>query len=302
MALELHGVLCALLTPLTADGAQIDEAGLRELVEGTIQAGIHGLIPCGGTGEFASLSTKERKRVAEVVVDQARGRVPVVPHTGSTRTAVAIELSRHAESLGAAGVMVIPPYCEPMSLDEVYRYYQDISSAIDIPIMVYNSPGCTGMNLTASFVARMGREIERVKYVKDSSGNLSQVYELLYQHEKDVTVFNGWDTDAFTGLLLGLKGLVWGAANMMPKQCADLFNLMEAGRVDEGRALWDRMLPAIRFIVTEGYNASIKAGANLMGFHVGPPRLPFLPLCAEKQEQLKRLLIDAGMLKEAEPA
>ena len=302
MARDLRGVLSAMCTPFTADGGHIDEPALRDLSVGTIKAGVHGLIPCGSTGEFATLSTEERKRVTEVVVDQARGRVPVVPHVGSTSTAVAVDLARHAERAGADAVMAVNPYYEPLSLDELHGYFKDISDAVNIPIMVYNLPGGTGQNLRPDFLARLAREIKNVKYVKDSSGDLSQVSELLYKFGKDVTVFNGWDTITFSGLALGSKGSVWGAVNVMPKQCADLFNLIAADNIGEARSLWDTMWPVMQFLVTEGYVASVKAGANLIGFRVGRPRPPIRPLSAEKTKELGDLLVHAGALKRGEPA
>jgi 4-hydroxy-tetrahydrodipicolinate synthase len=299
VARELRGILSAMCTPFTSDGSRVDEVALRELVEGTIQAGVHGLVPCGSTGEFPTLSVEERKRVAEITVDQSRGRVPVAPHVGSTSTAVAVELARHAEGIGADAVMAVNPYYEPISLDEVYGYFKDISDAVKIPIMIYNLPGGTGMNLRPDFLARLSREVENVRYVKDSSGDLSQVSELLYRYGNDVTVFNGWDTITFAGLVLGSKGSVWGAVNVMPKQCVDLFNLIEAGRLSEARALWETMWPVMQFLVTEGYVASVKAGANLIGFRVGDPRPPIRPLSPHKREELKELLVQAGVITEA---
>ncbi len=296
MPRQLRGILSALATPFTPDLREVDETGLRELVEGTIAAGIHGLIPCGSTGEFFVLTRDERKRVAEIVMDQARGRVPVVPHTGSCSTAEAIELSQHAESIGSDAVMVVQPYYEAPSLDEIVGYYKDISDAIRIPIMVYNNPAGTGVNPGAAFIGRVASEVENVKYIKDSSGDLSQVSELLYKYGKDVTILNGWDTITYSGLALGTRGSVWGAANVMPKQCAQLFNLIDAGEFLEARRLWDKMWPVNQFLVTEGYAASVKAGANLIGFHVGDPRRPYRPLSEEKKAELRRLLVNAGAI------
>jgi 4-hydroxy-tetrahydrodipicolinate synthase len=297
MARQLRGILSALSTPFTPGGAEIDEAGLRELVDGSITAGIHGLIPCGSTGEFFVLSRDERKRVAEIVMDEAKGRVPVVPHTGSCSTAEAIDLSRHAESIGADAVMVVQPYYEAPNLDEIVGYYKDISDAANIPIMVYNNPAGTGVNPGADFMGRIAREVPNVKYIKDSSGDLSQVSELLYKYGKEVTILNGWDTITFSGLALGMKGSVWGAANVMPKQAADLFNMVDAGEILEARTLWDKMWPVNQFLVTEGYAASVKAGANLIGFHVGDPRLPYRPLAPNKVEELRQLLINVGAIQ-----
>lgn len=296
MVRPLRGILSALATPFTPDGSKIDEAGLRELVDGTVEAGVHGLIPCGSTGEFPVLTREERMRVAEIVVDQARGRVPVVPHTGSCSTAEAIVLSQHAESIGADAVMVVQPYYEPTSLEELFGYFKDVSDAIHIPMMVYNNPVGTGMNPPTEFMIRLVREIENVRYLKDSSGNLSQLSELLYRYGDEVTIFNGWDTIAFSVLAMGSKGAVWGAGNVMPRQCARLFDLIDAGRLNEGRDLWARMWPVNQFLVTEGYTASVKAGANLIGFHVGSPRAPYRPLAPERVEELRRLLVNAGAI------
>jgi 4-hydroxy-tetrahydrodipicolinate synthase len=298
MTRKLEGMLSAMATPFTADGAHIDTDALAELVEGTIAAGVEGLIPAGSTGEFPSLSVDERKQLTELVARQANGRVLLVPHTGHTSTATAIDLSRHAESVGADAVMVVHPYYEPMSEDEVFAYFEDISNAISIPIMVYNIPSCTGVNLRPAFLARLGREIEHVQYVKDSSGDLSQLQELLYHHSDDVTTFNGWDTLTFSGLELGSKGSVWGAVNVAPRQCAELFDLVHDGKMQEARALWDRLWPIMYFLTTEGYNASVKAGAQLAGFRVGSPRRPQLPLAPEKTERLRQLMLAAGAIGE----
>ncbi len=299
---QLSGMLSAMATPLTSDGSQIDEDALRELVEGTIAAGVAGLIPAGSTGEFPSLSTEERKRLTTVVANQARGRVTLVPQTGSTRTDVAIDLSKHAESVGADAVMVVQPYYEPMSLDEVFAYFEDISNAISIPIMVYNIPSCTGVNLSPAFLARLGREIERVEYVKDSSGDFSQLQDLLYNYSDDVTTFNGWDTLTFSGLELGSKGSVWGAVNLMPRQCVQLFDLVQKGQLQEARLLWDKLWPVMHFLTTEGYNASVKAGAAIAGFRVGNPRRPQLPLSPEKVDRLRHLMVGAGAVRDLVPA
>lgn len=297
MPRELRGILSAVSTPFTDDLSKIEESALRELVDGTIEAGIHGLIPCGGTGEFVVLSTEERKQVAEIVMDQAKGRVPVVPHTGHTSTAVVVDLSKHAESIGADAVMVMFPYGEPVSLEEVYQFYKDVSDAIHIPIMVYNIPSCTGLNLPPDFIAKMAREIENVKYVKDSSGDLTQISTLLYEYGDVITAFNGWDTLTFSGLALGSKGSVWGAPNVCPKECAQLFDLIDAGKLNEAKALWDRLWPVMNFLCSNSYNAAVKAGANLYGFRAGKPRRPTLPISAEKTEELRQLMIAAGILR-----
>lgn len=296
MVQQLRGVFSALATPFTSGGGQIDESALRELVEGTIAAGVHGLIPCGSTGEFASLVCEERMRVTQIVVEQTRGRLPVMPQTGSISMREAIELSKHAEKLGAAGVMVVFPFYEPIQLDEVFAYYQAISDAINIPIMVYNSPSGTKKNLTPAFMARLGREIHNVKYVKDSSASLAQLTELIYRYSGDITAFNGWDTMLYSGFALGCQGAVMGPANVIPKECADIFNLVQAGKLDQAHEIYKRIWPLMQFFEENCYNAAIKAGANLVGFRIGDVRPPFRPLSPEKVEELRQLLITAQII------
>ncbi|MBI3979802.1 MAG: dihydrodipicolinate synthase family protein [Chloroflexi bacterium] len=299
MASPLRGVYSAMCTPFTADGSDIDEAGLRDLVDGTIAAGIHGLIPCGSTGEFASMNTEERMRVTEIVMDQTRERVPVVPHTGSSSLREAVKLSQHAERLGVAGVMVVFPFYEPISLDEVYDYYRAVSDAVSIPIMVYNSPSGTGKNLPSSFIARLGREIANVKYLKDSSASMPQIHQLVYRHAAEIITFNGWDTMFYAGFEVGCQGAVCGPANVMPRQCAQIFDLVQAGKLDEARDLDKRIWPVMQFFEENRYNAAIKAGANLVGFRVGTVRPPFQPLAPEKVEELRQLLVAAEIIRPA---
>jgi 4-hydroxy-tetrahydrodipicolinate synthase len=152
------------------------------------------------------------------------------------------------------------------------------------------------MNLKPEFVAKMAREIPNIKYIKDSSGDLAQVEELMFTYNDLITSFNGQDTVTFSGLSLGAKGSVWGAANCMPRQCAQLFDLCDAGRLNEARELWEKMYPVQQFLVTEGYVASVKAGANMIGFRVGDPRPPFRPLSPQKQQELRQLLDVAGAI------
>jgi len=300
MPSDLEGVICPIATPFTEDDNQVSESGLRYLVDGMIAAGILGLIPCGSTGEFPALCIEERKHITEIVVDQARSRVPVIPHTGSTSTREAVELSIHAEKAGAFAVMVVQPYYGAASYETVYGYFKDISDSINIPIMVYNSPACTGVNLRPSFLAQMGREIKSVRYVKDTTGDLAQFCELLYKYNQDITVLEGSDLLIFASLLHGSKTVSWGTANVMPHQCVELFKLVQGGQFHRAQELWCKLWPVVQFIETEGYVASVKAGANLIGFRVGNPRRPLHPLSREKTEQLKRLLTDVGAVTETE--
>ena len=178
---ELRGVLNALLTPFSGDGEVVDEHVLRALVNRSIQGGIHGLVPCGSTGEFTSLSFEERKLVLEIVLDETAGRVPVLAHTGAMTTQEAISLSQHAERAGAFGVMVVAPYYEPLTPNEIARYYQDVACSVGVGVMVYNLPTATGVNLSPEQIADMAALAPNIRYVKDTSGDMSQAAQLIHE-------------------------------------------------------------------------------------------------------------------------
>jgi 4-hydroxy-tetrahydrodipicolinate synthase len=285
-----HGILAALVTPFTADD-QVDEPATRRLVESLIEAGIHGLIPTGSTGEFPTLTLDERKRVVEVVAETARGRVPVIPHTAAMATRDVVALSRHAEGAGAAGVMIVPPYYEPLSEDEVRAHYAAVAEAVSLPIMLYNIPGASGFAFRPEFVLRLNAEIPAIRSVKDSTGDARALQAMLAACGDRLSVFNGWDSLSLFGLVAGTAGCVWGAANVMPRDCVALYELAAEKRdLPQAQELWARMLPANVFFEREGYVAAVKAGARLAGRPVGGPRPPIRPLAAGKVEELRRLL------------
>ena len=285
-----RGVYSAVATPLTDDGAAIDEAALRELVDHTIDAGVAGLVPCGSTGEFASLAAGERMRVVEVVLEQAGGRVPVVPHTGAMSTAEAVALSQHAQAYGAAGVMAVVPYYEPISLDEAADYYADLSASIDIPIMVYNLPPATGLNMTGDWLSALASRARNVRYVKDTSGDLSHVLRLVHQHGGAVSTFVGWDTLTLAALAEGAPGVVIGAANLIPAELVALQRAVVDGRMHDAMDLWARIYPLLDVLITGPYTAAIKGGMEILGLRAGPPRRPVARLAGERAEQLRRAL------------
>ncbi|MGO4428502.1 dihydrodipicolinate synthase family protein, partial [Streptomyces sp. MCAF7] len=173
MSAQLSGVLTALASPFAADG-KLDEKTLRRLVDRGIDGGVDGVVACGSTGEFAAMSAAERRQVVETVVDQAAGRVPVVAQTGALSTREAVELSRHAQAAGASVLMVVAPYYEPLTLDETLHYLRTVADAVDVPIMLYNLPGATGVNLSPETVGQLAREVENIQYIKDTSADMAQ--------------------------------------------------------------------------------------------------------------------------------
>jgi 4-hydroxy-tetrahydrodipicolinate synthase len=287
MADALKGVYSAVATPFT-DQQEVDEAGLRSLIDRTIDAGIHGLVPCGSTGEFSTLSHAERQRVAEVVIEQSAGRVPVVPQTGACSTREAIELSRHAEKLGADAIMVVAPYYEPFSIEETKRYYADVASAVSLPVMAYNLPAATGVNLTPRVLGELIEDVPNIKYVKDTSGDFTAAAQLIHEYGDAVSVFVGWDTLFFAVLVEGAAGSVIGAANVVPHELVAVYDAVQAGDLALARRQWTTLFPLLSTFVSGGYTAAIKGGLDLIGHSAGPQRGPGADVDGERLEALKR--------------
>ena len=273
MTNRLKGVYSAVATPFTAD-EDLDEAGLRTLIDRTVAAGVHGLVPCGSTGEFSALTRGERERVVEVVVEQSAGRVPVVPQTGATSTREAIELSKHAEKLGAAAIMVVAPYYEPFSIAEVKRYYADVAGSVSIPVMAYNLPAATGVNLTPQILGELIDEVPNIEYVKDTSGDFTAAAQLIHEFGDRVSVFVGWDTLFLAALLEGAAGSVIGAANVVPAELVSVYDAVQAGDLATARDKWATLFPLLSTFIGGGYTAAIKGGLDVIGRSAGPQRAP----------------------------
>lgn len=288
---EFKGICNALCTPFTEDGEKVDEAALKDHIDSMLEAGIHIILVCGGTGEFAYLRPDERKRIAEIASKHINGRAGFMVQTSTVNTADAIEYAKHAEGVGADCLLILPPYFEGPDSEGVYYHYEKISEAVKIPIMVYNIPVHSGFDITPGFFKRL-TEIDNVRYIKDSTGDLLRIQELLATGAK---VFNGGDPIAFFSLTAGCPGCVWGAPNAMPKEAVDLYNYVASGKLEEARDLWKRMFPANHFFWTHVYNAAVKAAANLSGRKVGPCRKPVQPLTDSEMEGLKEALKPLGI-------
>lgn len=299
---QMRGIFAALATPFTSDAERVDEAALRRLVDHMIANGVRGLITTGSTGECASMTMDERRTVLEVVLDQNRGRLPVLAHTAACATREVVALSHHAQQAGADGLMVVGPYYEPINEAEIYAHFATVVGAVDLPVMVYNHPGATGYSMSPEFIARLAREIENVKLVKDTTGDVGRIHYLMELCGDTITVFNGADTLAFAGFAAGTVGAVWGAANATPRQCADLFEaIVEQNDLVRGRAIWRTLYPINRFFEQEGYVAAVKAAINMQGIAIGEPRPPILPLPDHKKAELGQRLEAAGLHGAAAP-
>ncbi len=288
---NLKGICAALCTPFSEDGEKVDETAVRNHIDSMLESGIHIILVCGGTGEFAYLRQDERKRITEIASKHIDGRAGFMVQTSAINTRDAIEYARHAEGEGADCLLILPPYFEGPDNEGVYYHYEKIAEAIRIPIMVYNIPIHSGIDITPDFFQRL-REIDNVKYIKDSTGDIIRIQDLL---ATGATVFNGGDPIAFFSLLAGCPGCVWGAPNAMPKEAVALYNCVTSGKLEEARDLWTRMFPANLFFWTHVYNASVKAATNLSGRKVGPCRKPVQPLTEKEMIELKEVLQPLGI-------
>jgi len=272
MSEPFHGVLPALITPFTADGAAIDPAALAAIVERQVDAGVGGLVPGGSTGEFTTLTNAERRQLTELTVAAADGRVPVVAGTGALSTRETVELSVHAERSGATAVMVVPPFYEAPGWRELQAHYAAVADAIDIPIMYYNLPSATGVTLTAEQL----RELP-VTCLKDTGGDATAATELI--QTDGPTLLNGWDTLTFAALAAGVRAVVWGTASIVPEACVELHRLLiDDIDLPAARELWARLWPLCAYLESQSYPAAVKAACALVGDATGPVRAPLLAL------------------------
>jgi 4-hydroxy-tetrahydrodipicolinate synthase len=294
MPSKIRGVFAALVTPMTEDET-VDLGRLAEHADRLIGQGIHGLIPLGSTGEYYALSAQERRDVLATTLQAAAGRVPVLAGANAGSTREVIEYSRQAETLGAGGVLLAPPYYSLPTLDELFEHFRAVNDAIGIPIMLYNYPGRTGVDMPPDFIERLAA-LSNVRAVKESTGEMTRLTTLLRRCGDRLAVFCGCDTIALESLMVGAVGWVGGVANALPKVHAQLFELaVERQDGAAARELFYRMLPLLEFMEGGGkYTQYVKAACSLVGHPVGPPRRPLRPASEDECTRLREALSALG--------
>ncbi|GAA3826585.1 4-hydroxy-tetrahydrodipicolinate synthase [Streptomyces phyllanthi] len=275
MTSRLSGILTALATPFTPDDA-IDEKLLRRLVDRSIDGGVDGVVACGSTGEFAAMTGDERRLLVETVIDQTAGRAPVVAQTGAVSTREAVALSRHAEAAGASVLMVVAPYYEPLTLDETLHYLRTVADAVQIPIMLYNLPGATGVNLTPETVGMLARRHQNIRYIKDTSADMAQAGQLIHHHGDVISTFIGWDSLLLQATSEGAAGVMAGTANVMPAELVSVHRALRDGDLTRAREQWLRIYPLMDTLMSAPFIPAIKAALEEIGLPVGAPREPLL--------------------------
>ncbi len=288
-----EGVFTALVTPFRDGG--VDERALQELVEIQVAAGVDGLVPCGSTGEAATLSHPEHSRVIEVVVAAARGRVRILAGTGSNATQEAIELTRHAKEAGADGAILISPYYNRPTQEGIVQHYAAIARETAFPLFVYNVPGRTASNLLPETVARLA-EIEQVVGIKESSGNLDQIAHVIASVPDDFSVLSGDDWATLPLLALGGKGVISTASNLVPGEVVDLVRAWRAGDTQRAQDLHYRLLPLFDVLFCETNPIPVKTSLVLRGLVRDELRLPLVRMSAPNRERLQVAMKELGLL------
>jgi 4-hydroxy-tetrahydrodipicolinate synthase len=298
----LRGCATALVTPFTASGA-VDEPRLRDLIEYQIAGGIRVLVPCGTTGESVTMSDEENRFVIRTTVELARGRAKVIAGTGSNSTSVTIQRSQIARELGVDGVLTVAPYYNKPTQEGLYAHFRAIGEAVsDLPVVIYNVPGRTSSNISADTTLRLARDVENIVAVKEASGNLSQIMEILRGRPENFRVISGDDSLTLALIALGGEGLISVASNEAPGMMSQLNDLALAGQWDEARALHYRLLPLMEGNFIESSPGPVKAGLALMGLIEENLRLPLVPVQEKTRNRMREILTEVGLLKESSHA
>lgn len=289
MAEKWFGVYAVACTPFTED-EELDEATLRRHIRFLLDSNVHGIIPTGSTSEFASLSEAERKRIVDITIDEVNGRVPVVVGAAAVSTRDTIMYSQYAERAGADGVMIVPPYyCHPTER-EIYHHYKAVADLIHLPILLYNNPWTSGVDMQPALVQRLS-EIDNVAYIKESSGDLRRVSEIMRLCGDRMTVFCGTDNLTLEMFAVGVQGWVAAPANAIPKQCVQLYELAAVKKdLEKARELYFRMLPYFNALESGQYVQYVKASLEILGKPIGAPRRPLLRPVGEDYRRLEEIL------------
>ena len=287
------GCLTALITPFRDGG--VDTKALADLVEDQIAKGVNGLVPCGSTGESATMSHEEHLTVVREVVRAARKRVPVIAGTGSNSTAEAIRLTRGAEELGADAALLISPYYNKPTQDGIVRHYAAIAEATKLPLIAYNIQARTASNITAETMARLAR-IPHVIGVKEASGSMAQVVEIIHACGPDFAVWSGDDVITLPLMAAGGVGVISVTSNVAPAQMVELTDAMRAGDLSDARRANARLMPLFRDLFLEVNPIPVKTALAIMGRCTDEIRLPLTPMTAKNRAALESTLREQGLV------
>lgn len=292
------GVYTALITPFTAQGT-VDEKAFQEFVEWQIEQGVHGLVPCGTTGESPTLTHEEHNRVIDLCIEVARGRVPVMAGTGSNSTDEAIMTTRHAKEAGADGVLIVAPYYNKPTQEGLYQHFKSINDAVDIPIILYNVPARSVVDIKDDTIARLA-ELSNIVGLKDATGDLARPYilrEKLKNIQKEqFCLFSGEDMTAVAFNVSGGQGCISVASNIMPKACAEVQEACLKNDYVSALTLHDKLVSLNSILFCETSPAPVKYAASLMGKCLPNLRLPLVEVSELSQKEIKKILSNLRLL------
>src|SRR5947209_1431021 len=295
----MRGCATALVTPFKDDGS-IDEDRLRALVDRQITGGVRLLVPCGTTGESATMTEAEDQQVIAGTIEVARGRAKVIAGAGSNSTASAIEYSKRARDAGADAVLQVAPWYNKPTQEGLYAHFRAIAEAVpEAPIMLYNVPGRTSSNIAAQTTLRLARDCENVVAVKEASGNLSQIMEILHERPAGFSVLSGDDAVTLPLIALGAEGIVSVASNEVPDLMSRMTELALAGNWTEARELHYRLLPLMEVNFIESSPGPVKAAMAMMGLLEENFRLPLVPITEKSRVQIREVINELGLIESA---
>ncbi|HBV88553.1 MAG TPA: 4-hydroxy-tetrahydrodipicolinate synthase [Desulfosporosinus sp.] len=292
---KIRGAFIVLITPMT-EAQEIDWSGLKNNVNYFINQGVAGIVINGSTGEFVSLSKEERFQMVEVVMKEVNGRIPVIVGTAAETTKEAIEYTKQAKANGADCALVINPYYSKPKDNEIYFHFKQISDAVDIPIMLYNNPFTSGVNMSTELMLEIGRDCKNVKFIKESSGEIGKARDLARNAKGAFEVFCGSEELVMESYFVGATGWICVAGNVVPKLVTDMFNYFQNGEIEKAWAINDQILPLCKFLEGSGkYVQAIKRSMDLLGQAGGPARHPRLGLTPEEDKILKDILSNLNL-------
>lgn len=289
------GSITAVVTPFK--NGKIDEKKLRELIDFQIKNGTGGIVPCGTTGESATLNFDEHESVIQITIEQARKRVPVIAGTGSNSTEEAIMLTKQAASAGADASLQVSPYYNRPTQKGLYEHFKAIARSVKIPIILYNIAGRTGVNIEPETIAKLARDCPNIVAIKEASGSLDQMSRIKQLCPKDFDLISGDDSLTLPVLSIGGTGIISVVANIIPRDVADLVSAFEKGEIKKARELHYKLLPLIKAVFLETNPIPIKTAMGLLGMCEPDLRLPMCSMSVDNLEKLKKALGDYGLLK-----
>jgi len=289
------GSIVAIATPFK--NGKIDEKTFRELIEFQIKNGSSGILPCGTTGESATLSFQEHDQVIEITIDQVKKRVPVIAGTGSNSTEEAIMLTKHAEKAGADGSLQVSPYYNRPTQKGLYEHFKTIANSVKIPIILYNIASRTGVNIEPETIAKLAVDCKNIVGVKEASGNLDQMSRIKTLCPPDFNLISGDDSLTLPVLSIGGTGIISVVANVVPRDVANLVAEFEKGNIKKAQELHYKLLPLTKALFIETNPIPVKTAMGLMGMCEPELRLPMCSMLPENLEKLKKALRDYGLLK-----